>query len=233
MPLSNSGLGNINISLPPNIASTVILEPVEGIAAGNVQTGIAELATKQLAKSENLSDLQDVEVARNNLVAARSGENSDITSLGSLDNPIAINGNLSIPNTSRFLAYQTIRQSIEVANIYTKAELQTEDFDKLNEFDGSRFTVKAPGVYLLNGAIGVEKPSASPDWRIILTVYVNGSEYARGNDVSLALPYGGTSVTAICFLNVDDYAELFIYTNYPCLLFSGSAVTRLSGIRIA
>lgn len=58
MPLSNSGLGNINISLPPNLASTVILEPIEGIAAGNVQAGIAELATQKLDNGSRFAAYQ-------------------------------------------------------------------------------------------------------------------------------------------------------------------------------
>ena len=235
MPLSNSGLGNINISLPPNIASTVILEPVEGIAAGNVQAGIAELATKQLEKSENLKDLEDVEVARTNLIAAKSGENSDITSLGNASQPLLIGGILNVPYTSKYSVYQEESQPLLSPNNFIKITYPIKEIDSLLEFFNGRFTAKNKGVYFVSAALQINV--FNPPARLVISIFVNDLEHTRGTDLYTSTTGAALAVTTFLDLNVDDYIEIFVYATTEVEAYAlpafGNMTNYFKGIKIA
>lgn len=235
MPLSNSGLGNINISLPPNVASTVILEAIEGITAGNVQAGIAELATKQLTKSDNLSDLQDTSVARSNLVAAKSGLNEDITSLGNADQPLLIAGVLNVPYTSKYNAYQEESQSLSSVNEFNKIIYPIKAVDSLLEFFNSRFTAKNEGVYFVTAALQINV--FNPPGRLVISIFVNGLEHTRGADVYTNTNGAALAVTTFLDLNVNDHVEIFVYTTTQVEAYAipafGKMTNYFKGIKIA
>ena len=57
---------------------------------GQVDTAIAAAAATYLLKASNLSDVANATTARGNLTAAKSGANSDITSLTGLTTPLTV-----------------------------------------------------------------------------------------------------------------------------------------------
>lgn len=195
------------------IANGVSFTPVGDIQSSTVQDAIAELGTEK----------------------ASAGANTDIVSLGSLTQPLVINGVLTLPNVSRFVIYQSVSQQIAGAQVnnFTKILLQSKSIDKLNEVENQGFRAKHKGSYLLNGGIALEKLPTTPNARTILTVFVNGAEKMRGDDIHFFGEYGGVTVSGVCDLEALDFVELFFFVSVPCNIFAGEAVTRLTGIKIA
>jgi hypothetical protein len=80
-------VGDVCIALTDN--KTYILQNDGYGVAGNWKELIAD-DSQYLFKSSNLSDVADIATARGNLVAAKSGANSDITSLTGLTTALSI-----------------------------------------------------------------------------------------------------------------------------------------------
>lgn len=74
----------------PNTAAATKFTPSGTISASDMQAAIAEAVAEALQKSENLSDLANIATSRANLVAAKSGANSDITSIAGLTTALTV-----------------------------------------------------------------------------------------------------------------------------------------------
>lgn len=128
-------------------------------------------------------------------IAARSGVNSDITSLTGLIAPA-------------FSAYASSVTSL-IQSAYTKIAFQTEEFDTNSCYDTAnyRFTPSVAGYYQVNGGYGVSTTATS----LILTLYKNGSPNKNLNynySAASSAAYGAASV----YLNgTTDYIELYAY----------------------
>lgn len=196
------------------------------------------ISLKNPAEEEALALMIQEQIAQLTSETAKAGENTDIVSLGTPGQSLQVRGQLHIQQPSSFHIYNSIEE-----NTLNPTRLQQQQFNKIlldsvvsdvyQQIVGSRFTAKIGGVYVVNGSVAVAKDATSPDWRIIVSVYKNGQEFARGNDISLALPHGGGGVSTTVLLNVGDYLELFCYTLYNCRLYAGAAITAFKGIKIA
>ena len=115
-----------------------------------------------------------------------------------------------------FHAYQTTQQTGVTNTVFTKVNLQTEEFDLTNDFDTSlsRFTPSVAGYYYMCGKVeGGSNPAGQGT--SILSIYKNGSRYREGvlninNTNSRQFPH----VSGICYANgTTDYFELYIYAD--------------------
>ena len=118
-----------------------------------------------------------------------------------------------------FSAYLASGQTI-TASTFTKVQINTEEFDTNSNYDNAtnyRFTPTVAGYYQVNGTIRYDA-STTPT-RCIVSIYKNGAEFKRGNDL------GNNSTEAIVstlvyFNGSTDYIELWAYI---------SAVTAIIG----
>lgn len=116
--------------------------------------------------------------------------------------------------TSRMRAYRSPDVQSIPDGIWTKVQLNNEDFDNLNEFDpvtNYRFTATAAGGYLIIGSVywlanGVAGGQAET------ALYKNGAATTRGRIHAVTLNDADTSTAVdILVLAVSDYVELFCY----------------------
>jgi hypothetical protein len=128
-----------------------------------------------------------------------------------------------------FSAYQSSAQTISAATL-TKVQLQTEEFDIANCFDSAtnyRFTPNVAGYYQINGTIS----TGSAGVNNVVTIYKNGSEFKRGNQIN----YSGAAptqavVSALVYLNGStDYVELYVYTGGGAALLATNYQTYFQG----
>lgn len=112
---------------------------------------------------------------------------------------------------SRIKAWQSSAQSIN-DNSTTKVLFQTEDFDELEEFVDSTFTVKHSGYYLINTQVTVDNLNPGDYLRVI--IYKNGNAYAFHGVHANATTLLTTAVTSIVDLTVGDTIEVYVRHNY-------------------
>lgn len=90
---------------------------------------------------------------------------------------------------------------------FTKIQCNTEVFDTNLNYDNAtnyRFTPTVAGYYQITGAIGLTVSASN----LLVTIYKNGSEFARGNFSAGA----NSIVTSLIYFNGStDYVELYAY----------------------
>jgi len=113
-----------------------------------------------------------------------------------------------VGNGPAFSAYQNSSQGSITANVFTKIIFDTEEFDTNSNFASSRFTPTVAGYYQVNSSVRVDGSVS----RIITSLYKNGSDFKRGNDVN-----GGAvnmNVSALVYANGStDYFEIYALAN--------------------
>jgi hypothetical protein len=118
-------------------------------------------------------------------------------------------------NGPAFSAYIATQQTLS-SGVATKMQCATEEFDTASCYDNItnyRFTPNVAGYYQVNGEYDLQ--SGSPT-RALISVWKNGSEFKRGNDLSVSsgnLANGaGSVVSALVYLNGStDYIELYAF----------------------
>jgi len=140
--------------------------------------------------------------------------------VGNADSPTEVarfnsNGYVAT-NAPAFHAYQTTQQTGISNTVFTKVNLQTEEFDLTSDFDTSlsRFTPSVAGYYYICGKIeGGSNPTGQGT--SILSIYKNGSRYREGvlnlnNTNTRQFPH----VAGVCYANgTTDYFELYVYAD--------------------
>jgi hypothetical protein len=107
-----------------------------------------------------------------------------------------------------FSVYSNVIQNPSVAT-QTKVIFQVEEFDTNNNFASSRFTPTVAGYYQINGATTMTGTGVT---RLFTSIFKNGSEYKRGNDL-LVTGYQA-NVSSLVFCNGStDYIELYCWIN--------------------
>lgn len=111
-----------------------------------------------------------------------------------------------------FSAYRNGSQSAVSSGVFTKVQLNAEEFDTANCFDSTtnfRFTPNVAGYYQINGAVS---PSAFSGNYLISLIYKNGSIYKNGANFAPNSAAGATTtVSSLVYLNgTTDYVELYI-----------------------
>jgi len=118
-------------------------------------------------------------------------------------------------NGPAFSAYIATNQTIS-SGVFTKMQCATEEFDTASCYDNVtnyRFTPNVAGYYQVNGE---HDNNTGTITRTMISIYKNGSEIKRGNDIGVSsgnLSNGaGATVSAIIYLNgTTDYIELYAY----------------------
>lgn len=120
------------------------------------------------------------------------------------------------------------------SGVATKVTLATELFDTDSLFSSSRFTPNVSGYYQVNGLL---RAVATNGTIFFASIYKNGAEYTRGNQLAFTSGNGNfqqLSVSDVIFMNGStDYIELFgsVTGTSPSFDFTSSAAaSRLSAV---
>jgi hypothetical protein len=128
----------------------------------------------------------------------------------SVPGPISVGGKQAV-NGPAFRAYVATGQAI-TSGSQQKVTFGTENFDTNNNFASSRFTPTIEGYYQFNATVRIDGTSSTGEVMIIL--YKNGSEYARGHNQSgteQGASFYSMSVSDIAYANgTGDYFEVYI-----------------------
>ena len=108
-----------------------------------------------------------------------------------------------------FSAYMTSSQTI-TSSVSTKAAFNLKEFDTNSNYDTSayRFTPTIAGYYQVNASYRYDA-STVPS-RAIISIYKNGSEFKRGNDIGNNSTEGVASALIYCN-GTTDFIELYAY----------------------
>ena len=112
-----------------------------------------------------------------------------------------------------FSAYRASSNQTVTANTFTKVQLNAEEFDTASCFDSTtnyRFTPNVSGYYQFSGSVALFATSIT---LAVATIFKNGSEFKRGNDLRAILGSSCSPVVpAIIFMNgTTDYVEFYCY----------------------
>jgi hypothetical protein len=121
-----------------------------------------------------------------------------------------------VDNSPAFSAYQVngnANQAIS-SDVWTKALLDTEEFDTNNNFDSGRFTPTFAGYYQLNACLLLRNGSACP--LKIIGIFKNGALYKQGTQIYLNGNYYIAAdlfcMSSLVYMNGStDYVELYAY----------------------
>ena len=128
--------------------------------------------------------------------------------------PLA-NGGTATTGAPAFNAYRGSSNQSVSTGTWTKAQLNTKDFDTANCFDSTtnyRFTPNVAGYYQINGSITPDSGVAFGTG-VYVAIYKNGNSYRVG---SVNNTSAGTAsipcISAVIYLNGStDYVELYAY----------------------
>ena len=172
------------------------------------------------------------------LLAPSTNSNQTIT-LPDATGTVLTTATAGVPvNGPAFSAYRSgSNQSISI-NTWTKAQLNSEDFDTAGAFDSTsnyRFTPLVSGYYQINGSINTDSSSAFGTG-VFAAIYKNGTLYrVSAVNNTLAPTTGIPCVSAIVYFNGStDYVELYGFVQGGVgMLFSTSYnSTSLSGAMV-
>ena len=127
-------------------------------------------------------------------------------------------------NGPAFSAYLGSTQSIS-AGVYTKLQINTEEFDTSNCYDATtnyRFTPNVAGYYLFTADY-----STVASGRTTIFIYKNGSVAKQGVDgIGNGANSNGTNASALIYANgTTDYFELYVNGNNAQSAASGATTT--------
>lgn len=138
---------------------------------------------------------------------------------------ISVGGSLYGSFGPAFSAYNTGGQSV-TGGVYTKLQINTEEFDTANCFDSTtnyRFTPTVAGYYLFT--FNAENGAATA--RLTTYLYKNGSVFKNGVDsIGNGSNSNSSNGSALAYANgSSDYFELYVQGNNAQSIQPGSAVT--------
>lgn len=117
-------------------------------------------------------------------------------------------------NGPAFSAYRNGLQTGIVTNVWTKVQINAEQFDTANAFDSTtnyRFQPTVAGYYQFTGCLVATGANIT---YLIASVYKNGSLAARGTYSITAANEAASNMTSLIYLNGStDYAELYVFCN--------------------
>jgi hypothetical protein len=152
----------------------------------------------------------------------------------------AINGTLPVANggtglTAAGPAFSVYRgsggQQSVTSQVFTKVQLNTENFDTANCFDSTtnyRFTPNVAGYYQINGSLYFTGTSTV---RGIVALYKNGAELTFGNYMgSFNDTQGVAVVSTLVYMNGStDYLELYGFVQATSPTFVDNPALSMSG----
>jgi hypothetical protein len=188
------------------------------VAAANTQggTGYADFlkVTNSSAgatspnKTFRLSSTGSVEVLNSayNSTLLTLSDSGGLSVLGSFQ----VNGKQAV-NGPAFRAYIDVGQAI-TSGSQQKVTFGSETFDTNSNFSSSRFTPTVEGYYQLNATVRIEGNSGTGE--VMITIWKNGSEYARGTNeqgTEQGANWYSMQVSDVAYANgTGDYFEIYI-----------------------
>ena len=127
-------------------------------------------------------------------------------------------------------------QSITSAS-FTKVQFNNEQFDIGGYYDPTtnyRYTPLVAGKYFIYGRVYITYVNSAVS-QTLVSIYKNGTEYARTARVSNTLNYGSVDVSAIIDFNgTTDYVEIYAYqvASSDALIYANSTNGAFSGYLI-
>ncbi len=131
-----------------------------------------------------------------------------------------------------FSAYASSGVTVTTAT-WTKATLDTEEFDTNTNFASNRFTPTVAGYYQLNGA--VQFSAATSLTRTIINIYKNGSAYKQGVYFYVVNTNAAQAnvVSSLVYANgTTDYFELYGYVEGVGTLTQSATATYFNGAMV-
>lgn len=114
-----------------------------------------------------------------------------------------------IANPYKFNVYRNAAWSTS-AGSFAKVTFDTEVFDTNNNFDSTtnyRYTAPIAGFYQFNASCGV---LTNPGSFLIISLYKNGAEVTRGNQINCNAA-AGVTMNSMLQVSANDYFEIFVY----------------------
>ena len=142
-------------------------------------------------------------------LAGPSTNSNQTVSIPDATGTMMVSGNM--PAFSIYLGGST--QSIS-SGAFTKVSFDTTTFDTNSCISSGRFTPNVAGYYQLNTNILFN--SIAVTTIIIVAIYKNGANYARGNGGYLSNTSGDAEIlaTTLAYANgTTDYFEVYVYQN--------------------
>lgn len=130
-------------------------------------------------------------------------------------------------NSHKFSVYRNAAQNSGNAD-FAKINFDTEVYDIGGNFDSTtnyRFVAPVGGFYHFDAATTIYSTAT----RGIISIYVNGSEYARGSDIGASMTQIGLTVSVDVELSANAYVEVFCFGNAAIALRTGYQYTRFTG----
>jgi hypothetical protein len=152
----------------------------------------------------------------------------------SVPGPISVGGKQAV-NGPAFRAFVAVGQTI-VQGAQRKVTFGSETFDTNNNFASSTFTPTVEGYYQLNATVRISGTSGTGEVMIIL--YKNGAEYARGTNESgteQGASFYSMQVSDIAYANgTTDNFEIYIQQSSGAdrTTTAGSAISYFSGVMV-
>ena len=132
----------------------------------------------------------------------------------------------ALSNPYKFRAYSNTTQN-SGSGAFAKVLLNSENYDTNSNFASNDYTAPVAGFYLFGGRIHTTSTSS----RLIVAIYKNSAEVARGSDLSATLAAGaGVSVTSVLQLAANDVINLQSFGSGTLTLAGGSEACYLYGI---
>lgn len=134
-------------------------------------------------------------------------------------------------NPYKFRAYSNTTQN-SGNGAFAVVALNTENFDSNSNFASNTYTVPVSGFYLVGGRIH----TTSNPTRLIVTVYKNGTEVARGDDISdddAQLAGSAVSVSSLLQLTAGDTIDMRSFGNTTLVLVGGSDLCYFWGVLLS
>lgn len=126
-----------------------------------------------------------------------------------------------------FSAYQSTQQTL-TANVKTKIQFQTEEFDTNNNFDNAtnyRFTPTIAGYYQINASVFFNTANIG-----FAAIQKNGTDYKRG--AQSVTTYCATANSIVYMNGSTDYVEIWAQANAITTLFNDISGTYFNGVLV-
>lgn len=139
-----------------------------------------------------------------------------------------ISNGVLISTPVNFSVFQTIAQTSPTGST-AKIIFDSPEFNVGAAFNltNSRFTAPVNGLYAFKARTGCTNT------RLYISLYKNGNEWRRGDDLAYSSGFMGVSVIADFNLMKGDYVEAWIFTTSATALQTGNALTYFNGYIIA
>lgn len=200
-----------------NSSAVGILEGTIATKANNSDLAIAQAAIlTKLSKASNLIDVVDIDIARENIGAAKSGVNNDITQLMNLDVPPNGSNDYSAATTNfvqqiykpAFIIH--CNTTVSIGSTLTKITFPSIEIDTNSSATGNQFTVPTgfAGLYIFKANLYTLKDATAGS--LETQIRVNSNAIARDYTRVLASVSNTVYIDALKYLAVGDIVSVWI-----------------------